>query len=48
MSINKFAEKVSALEGGAKSISIAQIKEVLRIVNDITNGLLYAIIKWMA
>lgn len=46
MSINEFARRVTEREGGAKSLSIAQVKEVLRIVNEMTNGLLYAIVKW--
>jgi hypothetical protein len=47
MKVTTFSEKVAEIEGGRKQISIAQIKEVLRIVNDLTNGLFYAIIKWM-
>lgn len=47
MTINEFAKKVTLKEGGKKSISIAQVKEVLKIVNDLTGGALYAIIKLM-
>ena len=47
MNINNFARKVTMLEGGKKSISIAQVKEVLRIVNQMTGGVLYAVIKLM-
>ena len=47
MTINEFAKKVTLKEGGKTSISIAQVKEVLKIVNDLTGGALYAIIKLM-
>ena len=45
MNINKFAEAVAKLEGGKKSISIAQIKEVLSIINRLLGGILYAVIR---
>lgn len=47
MNISLFALKVAELESGKKQISIAQIKEVLRIVNELTHGLLYVIVRWM-
>ena len=47
MKVTTFSEEVTKLEGKKVSISIAQVKEVLRIVNDMTNGLLYVIIKWL-
>lgn len=47
MKVTDFAERVSVEEGGKKSLSIGQIKEVLSIVDDMTNGLLYVIIKWL-
>lgn len=45
MNINDFAKRVTILEGKKKSLSIAQIKEVLKIVNRILGGALYAIIR---
>lgn len=47
MKITEFAEMVTNREGGAESMSIAQVKEVLRIANDLTKGLLYVVIKWL-
>jgi hypothetical protein len=41
MNINNFATKVSKLEGKKKELSIAQIKEVLKVVNTLLKGLLY-------
>ena len=45
MNINDFAVKVTKLEGGKKSISIAQVKEVLKIVNGLLKGGLYKLIR---
>ena len=45
MNINDFAVKVAKLEGGKKSINIAQIKEVLKIVNQLLAGELYKLIR---
>ena len=45
MNINDFAVKVTKKEGGKKSISIAQVKEVLKIVNDLLKGELYKLIR---
>lgn len=47
MNVNDFAKRVTLREGGKKSISIAQVKEVLRIVNDLLGGALYTIIRLM-
>jgi hypothetical protein len=47
MTINQFAVNVASREGKKKSISIAQIKEVLKVVNDLTCGELYKIIRRM-
>lgn len=44
MSINDFAAKVTKTEGLRQSISIAQVKEVLKIINRMTSGMLYKII----
>ena len=45
MTINGFAKKVTLEEGLKVSISIAQVKEILRIINQDTNGVLYKIIE---
>ena len=45
MNINQFASLVTREEGLKKSITVAQVKEVLRIVNKRTFGLLYGIIR---
>ena len=47
MDINRFAKRVSELEAGRKQVNIGQIKEILRCVNRLTKGLLYAIIKYL-
>lgn len=38
LTMKKLAEDVTAIEGGKKSLSIAQIKEVLSIVSDMMVG----------
>ena len=45
MKITDFAVKVSELEGKKKQLSIAQIKEVLKVANKLTGGLLYKTIR---
>jgi len=45
MKINDFAVDVSYSERGKKQVNIAQIKEILKIVNSLTNGELYKIIR---
>ena len=45
MKINDFAKEVTLQEGMRISISIAQVKEVMRIVNKMLCGNLYALIK---
>jgi hypothetical protein len=47
MDINTFALKVTKKEGGKINLSNAQVKEVLHIANDLTKGLLYAVIRWL-
>jgi len=39
--IRDFAVRVAELEGKKKQISIAQIMEVLKIVNNLLGGMLY-------
>jgi len=43
--IHKFAVKVSKLEGKKKQVNIAQIKEILKVTNELLNGELYTLIK---
>ena len=45
MKINDFAVKIAGLEGGKKQVSIAQIKEILKIVNGLLDGQVYKLIK---
>ena len=35
INLNKLAKEVSEIEGGAVNLSIAQIKEVIKVYNDI-------------
>jgi hypothetical protein len=42
-----FAVEVSKLEGKKKQVNIAQIKEVLRVINDLMEGDLYRKIRKM-
>ena len=43
--VNDFAVKVSKIEGGKKNLSIAQIKEVLKVANGLVDGKLYKAIR---
>jgi len=45
MKINDFAVMVAKHEGNKKQVNIAQISEVLKVINALTGGVLYAIIK---
>jgi hypothetical protein len=45
MSITDFSVAVAELEGMKTQVSIAQIKEILRIVNDELGGELYKLIR---
>lgn len=45
MDINKFAKKVAKKEGGAEQVNIAQIKQILSIIDKMLGGALYAIIR---
>jgi hypothetical protein len=47
MKINDFAKEVTIREGGKVNLSIAQVKEVLRITNALTFGRLYSWIRGM-
>ena len=45
MSINQFAQKVCTGEGKLKQVNIAQTLEIIKVINKLTGGVLYAIIK---
>ena len=45
MNIHTFTLQVAKAEGGRKQINIAQIKEVLKCTNKLTNGALYKAIR---
>jgi len=45
MNINKFALKITRLEGKKKQVDIAQVKEILAVINKLTGGVLYLLIK---
>lgn len=45
MKINQFAVKVSEHEGLKKQVNIAQIKEILKVINKLTNGAFYKLIR---
>ena len=44
MNINKFAELLASKEGKKKQVNIAQIKEILKVINNLTKGVLYKVI----
>jgi hypothetical protein len=45
MKITTFSEKVAKAEGLKQQVNIAQIKEILNIVNRKTFGILYLVIR---
>ena len=45
MNINEFALEVANRERGKKQVNIAQIKEILKIIDNLTKGVLYSIIR---
>ena len=45
MQIQEFTRLVAKHEGKKKQVSIAQINEVVKVVNDLTDGELYKVIK---
>ena len=45
MNANEAAKKVTEYEGLKKQISIAQVKEVMRILNELTGKKLYKLLK---
>lgn len=47
MKITDFAKRVALKERGKKEVNIAQIAEILKVINTLTKGVLYAAIKLM-
>jgi len=47
MDINKFAKRVAFHETGDRQVDIAQIKQILNVINKLTKGVFYAVIKLM-
>jgi hypothetical protein len=45
MKVSDFAVKVAKKEGKKREVNIAQIKEILRVINDLTAGALYRFIR---
>lgn len=45
MKINEFARLITEFEGKKKQISIAQVLEVLKVINKLTAGALYKLIR---
>ena len=45
MKVTEFAVEVTKLEGKKRQVNIAQIKEILRVINDLTHGDFYRMIK---
>jgi len=47
MKITEFNKMVCEREGGEEELTIAQISEVIKIANELTNGVLYGVIELM-
>ena len=47
MKITEFAVILAEKEKGKKEVDIAQIMEILKKINKLTNGCLYALIGWL-
>lgn len=47
MNINKFAKKITEIEGKKKQVNIAQVKEMMSTINKLTGGVFYGIIRLM-
>lgn len=45
MKITQFNKMVCEREGGEEQLTIAQVSEVIKIVNELTNGVLYNVIE---
>lgn len=47
MKINSFAKLITQHEALKKQVNIAQMLEILKVINKLTNGVMYAMIKAM-
>jgi hypothetical protein len=47
MKITEFNKMVCEREGGEEELTIAQISEVIKIADELTNGILYKVIELM-
>ncbi len=45
MNVNEFANCIAIQEAGKKEVNIAQIKEIVRIINRLLEGQLYKLIR---
>jgi hypothetical protein len=45
MKISDFAREVTKLEGKKKQVNIAQIKEILKVINELTKGEFYKMVR---
>ena len=45
MKINRFVVKIAEMEGGKVNLSVAQISEVLKIINGLLWGIPYTLIR---
>lgn len=45
MDLNTFAVKVTEAEGKKEQVNIAQVKEILKVTNDLLGGKLYKLIR---
>jgi len=47
MKVTEFASLIAAHEGKKINLSIAQISEVLRVIDRLTHGLFYHVVRWL-
>lgn len=45
MKVTTLARKIAMIEGKKKSVSIAQILEILRIINVLSDGFFYSFVR---
>lgn len=45
MNINDFAVKVCETEGMKKQVNVAQVKEILKVINKLTCGIFYLLVR---
>lgn len=47
MKITEFAKEICKEEGKKKQTDIAQVMEILKVIDRLTNGILYRLIRWI-